>query len=103
MEVDGWSKLATQLPKEGLTESKFLKGKKGSRLTFKVMGTVAHGSGNSFMLCADDIIDSGGGDLTVECIHQKLHWLEDQEDDPHYSNEEVPSLLHLQLDNCSVN
>lgn len=86
-------------PKEGLTQSKFWASM--TRLTLKVMGIACHGYRNAFLLTLDDIVGSTGGDLTVECIHQMLHWLEEN-DTVHYGGDYGPGVLHLQLDNCSV-
>ena len=66
------------------------------------MGVLVHGYG-ALCYCGDvHKIGSTGADFTVECIQRTLDHMQ-VADDPPWKNKPFPSVLKVQLDNCTDN
>ena len=66
------------------------------------MGVLIHGYG-TLCYCADvNKFASTGADYTIECLQRTLEYLQTATDSP-WKNLALPSVLKLQIDNCSDN
>ena len=66
------------------------------------MGVLVHGYGTLFYCGNVNKLENTGADFTIECIQSALQHLQTAEDSP-WKMQALPSVLKLQIDNCSDN